>query len=88
MRNGIVAIVPLFMGIMILFFVVAFMGGASDTLFQVNKVKRVKGLQENMLIPAAKLAYELELEGRSEANVTAEVNKFVNTMMQRNLQAN
>jgi hypothetical protein len=86
MRNGSVAIVPLFLGIMILFWVIAFMGGASDTLFQVNNVERIKHIQQKMLIPAAKYADELELAG--ESNITEKVDAYVETMMQRNLTHN
>jgi len=89
MRNGSVAIVPLFMGIMILFWVIAFMGGASDTLFQVNNLERIKHIQEKMLIPAAKYADELEKAGDlNKTAIITTVDAYVETMMQKNLAHN
>ena len=86
MRNGIVAIVPLFLGVVILFFVILFIGGSGDTLFQVNNVTKVNHLQSKMLIPAAKYADVLEKAG--DTNVSGKVDEYIEKIMKQNLQHN
>ena len=85
MRNGIVAIVPLFFGIVILFGFIIFMGGASDTLYAVNKVEHLQHLQTKLLLPAMKKKYEEEREaGKSGEAASASVTAYVQDMMKKN----
>lgn len=85
MRNGIVSIVPLFFAIVLLFGFIAFMGGASDTLFTVSKVEHLQHLQTKLLLPAIKKKYEEEREsGKSPTAASASANIFVKDMMKKN----
>ena len=62
MRNGSVAIVPLFLAIVMLFWLIWFMGGADDSLHRVNEIENLQHLQEQLLLPAMKRRYELAAE--------------------------
>ena len=84
MRNGIVAIVPLFFGIVMLFGFIIFMGGASDTLFTVSKVEHLQHLQTKLLLPAMKKKYEEEREaGKSPEAASASANDYIKDMMRK-----
>jgi hypothetical protein len=54
MRRGSVAIVPALLAVMLLFWFIAFLGGASDTLHTVNNVENLQHLQQKLLLSAAK----------------------------------
>jgi len=54
MRNGSMSLVPILIGIMVLFWSMMFIGGGSDTLHQVSNVKNLQHLQTKLLISAAK----------------------------------
>ena len=87
MRKGSAAIVPLFIAIMLLFWFIAFMGGANDTLHSVNNVTNLQQLQKKLLVSAMKYRYELEREARNknttitDAELDAKVNDYINQIM-------
>jgi hypothetical protein len=90
MRNGSAVIVPLFLGIMILFWFIYFMGGANDNLHKVTKMEHVKHVEERLLKAAiAKRIKLLEAnaespEPLSKTEIDTEVNDYIAIMMQRN----
>ncbi len=85
MRNGSAAIVPLFIGIMLLFWAFIFLGSGGDTLHSVNKVENLQHLQTKLLLPALKKKYEEEKKnGLSSTAASAAANKYVHDMMIKN----
>jgi len=90
MRSGSVAIVPLFLAIMLLFWFIAFMGGANDTLHSINNVKNLQYLQTKLLQSAMRYRYSLEKEAQesgktlSESDLTKKVNIYINDIMELN----
>jgi len=90
MRKGIVAIVPLFFAIIMLFGFIAFMGGAGDSLHTVNNVENLQHLQTKLFQPAIKYRYSLEKEARKNGTIITEeeidekVNIYINKMMTLN----
>ena len=85
MRKGIVAIVPLFFGIVILFGFIFFMGGASDTLKSVSNVEQLSHLQTKLLLPALKKRYEEERDkGLPAPQAAANARAYVKKMMYKN----
>ena len=83
MRRGSAAIVPLFLAVMILFWFIAFMGNANDTLHDVNNVENLQHLQKKLLIPAMKHRYELSRadESLGEAELQNQSQTYINEMM-------
>lgn len=87
MRNASVAIVPLFLAVLLLFWFIAFMGGASDTLHSVNNVENLQHLQKKLLVSAMRYRYALESEAReagtilTDAELDAQVNVYINQIM-------
>ncbi len=83
MRRGSVAIVPLFLAIISLFWFIAFMGNANDTLHAVNNVENLQSLQRNLLIPAMKYRYEAFRadESLDDDTLDADSQTYVNEMM-------
>jgi len=90
MRKGSVALVPLFLAIVVLFWFIAFMGGANDNLHAVNNVENLRHLQGKLLLSAMKHRYDLEAEAKaqgtslSEAELNQRVNGYINFMMVQN----
>ena len=85
MRNGSAAIVPLFIGIMLLFWAIMFLGSSGDTLHSVNKVENLQHLQTKLLLPALKKKYKEEKEnGLSSTAASASANNYVHAMMVKN----
>jgi len=90
MRKGSVAIVPLFLAIVVLFWFIAFMGGANDNLHAVNNVENLRHLQGKLLLSAMKHRYDLEAEAKaqgvelSDAELDKRVNGYINFMMVQN----
>ena len=86
MRNGSVAIVPLFLGIMLLFWFMAIMGGGNDTLHSINNIENLQHLQKKLLVSAMKKRYELSIENPSwsETRLDNQVNLYINTIMVTN----
>jgi len=78
--------VPLFLAIMLLFWFIMFMGGASDTLRGVNNVENLRHLQTKLLLPAAKYRDKLKKENPSWSNakLDTQANLYVNNMMELN----
>ncbi len=83
MRRGSAAIVPLFLAVMLLFWFIAFMGNANDTLHDVNNVENLLHLQKTLLIPAMKHRYELSRsdESLSRQDLQNRSQTYVNQMM-------
>lgn len=83
MRNGSVAIVPLLLSIMTLFWFIWFLGGGSDTLHRVNEVENLQNLQERLLVAAVKfrLEYERENPNDTQTEVDAAVDAYIDNMM-------
>jgi len=85
MRNGSAAIVPLLLAIMLLFWFIMFMGGASDTQKTVNDVQELKHLQSKLLLPALKKKYQEERDNNmSNTAASASANKYIKDMMYKN----
>lgn len=59
MRNGIAAIVPLFLAIMLLFWVIWFLGGESDNLHKTTNLTHLHKVQDKLLEAAIYRRYEL-----------------------------
>ena len=87
MRRGSVAIVPAMIAIMLLFWFIAFMGNANDTLHSINNVENLQYLQKKLLISAMRYRYELEDTARkngvtlTEDDLNTSVNAYINNMM-------
>lgn len=83
MRNGSAAIVPLFLAIMALFWFIWFLGGATDTLHDVNEVEDLSHLQERLLLSAAKYRFEIEREnpGLSDEEYVSRTDEYIDKMM-------
>ena len=84
MRNGSAAIVPLFIGIMLLFWAFIFLGNGGDTLHSVNKVENLNHLQVKLLIPVAKYKQGLEDAGVTDPELTEKVDAYVDNIMKLN----
>ena len=84
MRNGSAAIVPLFIGIMLLFWAIMFLGSSGDTLHSVNKVENLSHLQTKLLLPALKHYDEQRKAGKTPEAASASANAYVNEMMKLN----
>jgi len=85
MRNASAAMVPLFLAIMLLFWFIMFMGGASDTLRGVNNVENLRHLQTKLLLPALKEKYRQERElGKSPTAASLTAEAYVKRMMYKN----
>ena len=86
MRRGSVAIVPLFLGIALLFWFIWFFGGANDNLHKVNQLENLQHTQDRLLIAAAKKRSELEQENphMSEDDINKSVNTYIHNMMKLN----
>ena len=85
MRNGSAAIVPLFIGIMLLFWAIMFLGSGDDDLHAVTSATHLKRLQQKMIIPAAREAFRLERETNlTSEQIDAAVNAYVAAMMDKN----
>jgi hypothetical protein len=86
-REGSVAIVPLFLAVMLLFWFIAFMGGANDTLHSVNNVENLQHLQKKLLVSAMRYRYHLEQEARdagvslTDEQIDLQVNAYINEIM-------
>lgn len=86
MRRGSVAIVPLILAIFALFWFIWFMGGENDNLHQINNVENLQHLQERLIVAAVKRKYELAKANPnlSDAELNAQVELYIHTMMQSN----
>jgi len=73
--------VPLFLAIMLLFWFIMFMGGASDTLRGVNNVENLRHLQTKLLIPAVKYKLDQKKAGVPQADLNGKANIYINNMM-------
>jgi hypothetical protein len=83
MRKGSVAIVPLFLAIVTLFWFIWFMGGENDNLHRVNELENLHHLQERLLLPAMKRRYELAEADPSLSDVQLDeaVDAYIDEMM-------
>jgi len=83
MRRGSAAIVPLLLAVMMLFWFIAFMGNANDTLHDVNNVENLQHLQKKLLIPVMKHRYELSRadESLGDAELQNQSETYINEMM-------
>lgn len=86
MRRGSVAIVPLLLSLLLLFWFIWFMGGENDMLLQINKTQNLHHLQEELVIAAVQQRLELEQAHPewSNAQLDEAVNHYVNGMMKIN----
>ncbi len=90
MRNGSAALVPLFIGIMLLFWALIFMGGAADNLVKVNKTLRHQDIEENLLSAAMQEKIRLtEENAKSDTPLTtAEIDTLVDAYVARMVNKN
>jgi len=86
MRNGVVAIVPLFFAIVMLFAFIALVGGGSDTLKRVTNVEHLSHLQDRLIYSVAKRYYGLKSAHPDwdEAKLQIEIDKYVRLIMKSN----
>jgi hypothetical protein len=84
MRNGVASIVPLFLGIVLLFSFMIFMGGGSDTLHAVNNVKNLKHLQSKLAVPALQKKYESIKLDQNDTIAKANAEKYIQKIMYKN----
>ncbi len=90
MRRGSAALIPLIIAIMLLFWYIAFMGGASDSLHNVNKITNLQRLQEKLLISSVRYRYKLQEDAQkqginmTEAELDAAVNQYIKYIMIEN----
>ena len=90
MRNGSAALVPLFIGIMLLFWAIMFMGGAADNLVKVNKTLYHQDIEERLLSAAIQEKIRLTEESAKSdtplttAQIDALVDSYVARMVDKN----
>ncbi|MDF1877983.1 hypothetical protein JHD47_09165 [Sulfurimonas sp. SAG-AH-194-L11] len=86
MRKGSAAIVPLFLAIMILFWFMMFLGGASDTQKVVNDVGNLSHLHDRLIYSVTKHYYSLKAANPSwsDEKLETEANKYVRIIMKKN----
>lgn len=86
MRRGSAAIVPLFLAIMILFWFMMFLGGASDTQKVVNDVGNLSHLHDRLIYAVAKRYYDLKAQNPtwSDERLETEANEYVRLIMKKN----
>lgn len=93
MRNGVAAIVPLFLAIMMLFWVIWFLGGESDNLHKTTNLTSLHKLQDKLLEAAIHRRYELltrnkdmysETPGAQKDALDKKISDDGHTMMQKN----
>lgn len=86
MRRGSVAIVPLFLAIVLLFWFIWFLGGANDNLHKVNQIENLQHLQDRLLQSAIMKRYELEEAdpSLSDAELDAAVDTYIKEIMKVN----
>jgi len=93
MRKGSAAIVPLFLAIMLLFWLMTFMGGESDNIHKVNKLTNLHHVQDKLLIAAMNKRYDLvekyenlysEKNGFKKELLNKKVSDDIHFMMKKN----
>ncbi|MFT7860535.1 MAG: hypothetical protein ABXS93_06335 [Sulfurimonas sp.] len=90
MRRGSAALVPLLIAIMILFWMIAFMGGANDNFHVVNKVTNLQNLQEKLLISSVRYRYMIAEEAKeqgitlSDEELDQKVDQYIQHIMEEN----
>ena len=94
MRKGSVAIVPIFLAIMVLFWFIWFLGGESDQLHKITQIENLQHLQERLLTAsiqrydAARAAYLEANPNASESKLdevgTQSADAYIHVIMQSN----
>ena len=92
MRRASVAIVPLFLAILLLFWFIWFLGGESDNLHKTTELTHLHKVQDKLLEAAIIRRYELathnkELygeEGQKKAALDTKISNDNHIMMQKN----
>jgi len=92
MRNGSVAIVPILIAVLSLFWFIWFMGGADDNLHKVSEIENLQHLQERLLPAAMKRYVELraayieagQTEALAESNAKTDTDLYIHNMMKNN----
>ncbi|QSZ41957.1 hypothetical protein GJV85_07495 [Sulfurimonas aquatica] len=59
MRKGSIAIVPIMLSILVMFWFIWFLGGESEQLQSISEHENLQHLQENLLVAAVKRRYAL-----------------------------
>lgn len=83
MRRASVAIVPLLLAVMVLFWFIWTLGFEGDNLHGVTEVENLQHLQESLVVPAMKRRYELARANpkMSEAELEAAVDAYIDEIM-------
>lgn len=86
MRKGSVAMVPLFIAIMMIFWFMMIMGNENDQLHKINKIENLQKTQERLLYAALKRKYDLQRENpnMSEEDIDKEVDLYIVQIMKMN----
>ena len=90
MRNGSAALVPLFIGIMLLFWAIMFLGGAADNLVKVKNTLYHQDIEERLLSAAIQEKIRLtEESAKSDTPLTtAEIDALVDAYVARMVEKN
>lgn len=83
MRKGSVAIVPIILSIMVMFWFIWFLGGESDQLHRINKLENLQHLQANLILAAIKRRDALAKADPSltKAQLEHQVDAYIDQMM-------
>jgi len=86
MRNGSVAIVPLLLAVMMIFWFMTIMGTENDQLHKINNIENLQRTQERLLYSALKKKYELQkaYPNKSEDEIDQEVDQYISQIMKMN----
>jgi len=83
MRRGSVALVPLLLAIMLLFWFIWFLGGESDNLHKVNQLENLQHTQERLILAACRKKQELYDANRSltDEQLNVKVSQYIHNIM-------
>jgi hypothetical protein len=83
MRRASVAVVPLLLAVMILFWFIWTLGFEGDNLHRINEVQNLQHLQESLVVPAMKRRYELAKANpqMSEEELRVAVDAYIDEIM-------
>jgi preprotein translocase subunit YajC len=84
MRKGSVAIVPLLIAVMMIFWFMMIMGNENDQLHTINKIENLQRTQDRLLYSALKRRYELERNANESVDINESVNTYISEIMKMN----
>lgn len=83
MRRASVAIVPLLLAVMAIFWFIWTLGFEGDNLHRITEVEKLQHLQESLVVPAMKRRYELAKANpqMSEEEIEIAVDAYIDEIM-------